>query len=171
MRLISGPFCRAEEAGIPIIELFEKDVDSGNAKLTVLVAETRNEVLETGESILYQLSGPEPAKSTPMQYGGHFLERDRELLELANERGEVWLFVDAGPGAYLDFVSDLPAEVFAWDAVKTGFSLAEMRKLRSGKLCTNETGADLPLDSVSELREPEKWRQAAALQNEGAKVG
>ena len=153
---INGPFRRAEKALIPIVELFEKDVASGDETLAKLVSETRKEILETNDTILYVLSGPEPAKTTPMQYGGHFLERDRELLEFANERGEVWLYIDAGPGAYLDFVSDLPAEVFAWDAVKTGFPLAEMRKLRTGKLCTNEEGADLTLD---------------ALEKEAAKIG
>jgi hypothetical protein len=84
-----------------------------------------------------------------MQYGGLFLERDRELLEFAKSKGEVWLYIDAGPGAYLDFVSDLPADVFAWDAIQTGFSLEEMRKLRPGKLCTNEVGADLPLEVLN----------------------
>lgn len=177
---IDGPFRRAEKAGILIVELFEKDISSGDDVLAEMVSETRKEIFDASEPILYVLSGPEPAKTTPMQYGGYFLEKDRELLEFARELhakdakdrndGEVWLFVDAGPGAYLDFVSDLPAEVFGWDAVKTGFPLAEMRKLRSGKLCTNEDGADLPFDSMSELREPEKRRQAA-LQNEGAKVG
>jgi len=156
MKGIDGPFRRAEKAGIPIVELFEKDIASGDDILAKMVSETRKEILGANEPILYILSGPEPAKTTPMQYGGHFLEKDRELLEFANERGEVWLYVDAGPGAYLDFVSDLPAEVFAWDAVKTGFSLNEMRKLKTGKLCTNEEGADIPFE---------------ALEKEAAKVG
>jgi len=156
MRRVDGPFGRAEQAGIPIVDLFEKDVASGDDVLAELIFATRKEILEANDAILYVISGPEPAKTTPMQYGGHFLERDRELLEFANQKGEVWLFVDAGPGAYLDFVSDLPAEVFAWNAVKTGFPLSEMRKLRNGRLCTNEQGADLPLD---------------ALELEAAKVG
>ena len=156
MIYIDGPFRRAEKAGIPIVDLFEKDIASGDDTLAEMISETHKEIFEATEPIFYVLSGPEPAKTTPMQYGGHFLERDRELLEFANERGEVWLYVDAGPGAYMDFVSDLPAAVFAWDAVKTGFPLLEMRKLRTSKLCTNEPGADLPLEE---------------LEKEAAKVG
>lgn len=157
MIAIDGIFARAGALPFDILEVLESDPDRGNAELAHLSDAIRAEIEKAQGGILYRLTGPEPARATPMQYGGHFLERDRELLELANERGEVWLFVDAGPGAYLDFVSDLPAEVFAWDAVKTGFSLAEMRKLRSRKLCTNEAGADLPLESV--------------LKQEAAKVG
>ena len=148
MKRIDGPFRRAEKAAIPIVELIDLDIASGDDMLAELVSETRKEIFDANEPILYVLSGPEPAKTTPMQYGGHFLERDRELLEFANEKNEVWLHVDAGPGAYLDFVSDLPAQVFAWDAVKTGFPLSEMRKLRAGKLCTNEVGADLHLETI-----------------------
>ena len=150
MKRIDGPFRRAEKTGIPIVDLFEKDIAAGDETLARMVSETRQEISDANGPILYVLSGPDPTKTTPMQYGGHFLERDRDLLEFANENGEVWLYVEAGPGAYLDFVSDLPAGVFAWDAVKTGFPLAEMRKLRSGKLCTNEEGADMPLDALEE---------------------
>ena len=150
MRRIDGPFRRAEKAGIPIVELFDKDVSSGEEMLAKLVSETRQELSDEEGPALYVLSGPEPAKTTPMRYGGLFLEKDRELLEFAREKGrEVWLLVDAGPGAYLDFVSDLPADVFAWDAKETGFSLTEMRKLRAGKLCANEEGADLPFEALN----------------------
>ena len=149
---IDGPFRRAEKAGIPILELYVKDVASGEEVLAELVSETRHDIFRSNGPIVYVLSGPEPAKCTPMQYGGLFLEKDRELLQFAQEHGqqnEVWLHVDAGEGAYLDFVSDLPADVFAWDAKKTGVSLAEMRKLRAGKLCTNEKGTDVPLEMLN----------------------
>lgn len=151
MTPIQGLFCRAEawlgslsdnpEAAVPELERIHRSI--------------ADEIQTAGEKIVYRLSGVDPAKATPMQYGGLFLERDRELLALAKARGEVWLLVDAGPGAYLDFVSDLPADVFCWNARETGFSLSEMRKLRQGRLCTNEPGADEDFSVFETSKEPQ----------------
>lgn len=151
MTSIDGPFLRAERRGIPILELFSRDLESAEDLLSQLVSETREEIGGAPGSILYRVGGTEPSKATPMQYGGLFLEKDRELLEFALEmradaqsgaKGEVWLVVNGGEGTYLDFVSDLPADVFCWDALRTGFPLAEVRRLRTGRLCTNEPGSD-----------------------------
>lgn len=138
MTLVEGLFARAE----PLELAYEVDPSGAAEVLDRLAEEIASEVVQIVGPVVYRLTGPEPAKATPMQYGGFFLERDRSLLERAGERGEVWLWVDAGADAYLDFVSDLPADVFAWDARATGFSLDAMRRLRSGRLCTNEPGAD-----------------------------
>jgi len=146
---IDGLFARAEALAVDLIDLLETDPDRGQLVLDGLVEETRKDLGTAQFPLIYRLSGPEPAKATPMQYGGFFLERDRELLERTKTKGEVWLYIDAGSDAYLDFVSDLPADVFAWDAQKTGFPLSEMRKLRTGTLCTNEPGADLPLSALN----------------------
>jgi hypothetical protein len=152
---IDCPFRLAEQSGCPLIEFLESDPGKGNAKLAELVEDARHRIDAASDSILYVLSGPEPARATPMQYGGFFLERDRELLEHAkkDDESEVWLYVDAGEGAYLDFVSDLPADVFAWDSQRTGFSLSEMRKLRPGRLCTNEVGSDKDFSMLDQTRE------------------
>lgn len=153
---IDGLFARAEALALNLLDLLETDPDRGQSVLEGLVEETRKD-LETAQfPLIYRLSGPEPAKATPMQYGGFFLERDRELLEQARTKGEVWLYIDAGADAYLDFVSDLPADVFAWDAQRTGFSLSEMRKLRSGLLSCNEPGADQPLSALNGDKEVAK---------------
>lgn len=149
MTMVDGPFARGEALTLDLLDLLESDPDKGQLVLDGLVEETKSALGSTDHPVIYRLTGPEPALATPMQYGGFFLERDRELLEFAKSRGEVWLFVDAGPDAYLDFVSDLPADIFAWDAQKTRFPLSEMRKLRSGTLCTNEPGADLSLSVLN----------------------
>lgn len=153
---IDGLFARAERLDFDLLALLESDPDRGNTELAKLIEAVKRDIDTADKPIVYRLTGPEPAKATPMQYGGFFLERDRELLEFAKPRGEVWLFVDAGPDAYLDFVSDLPADVFVWDAQKTGFPLSEMSKLRSGTLCTNGPGADLPLSALNEEKEVAK---------------
>lgn len=153
MTRIDGLFARAETLDFDLLALLESDPGRGGDVLSGLIEETKADLQRAERPVLYRLIGPEPAKATPMQYGGFFLEKDREILEEANAKGEVWLFVDAGPDAYLDFVSDLPADVFAWDAKKTGFPLSEMRKLRSGTLCTNEPGADLSLTALNGTQE------------------
>lgn len=149
MRVVDGLFARGEKLDFDLLKLLETEPELGNAELSRIMEELRAVLRDTPMPFAYRLTGPEPAKATPMQYGGFFLERDRELLSEIKPRGDVWLFVDAGADAYLDFVSDLPAEVFAWDARSTGFSLVEMRQLRPGKLCTNVPGADLPLSALN----------------------
>ena len=97
------------------------------------------------DGILYQLYGAEPGHCSPMQYGGHFLDRDRELLgEITDATANV-LFVVGGEGTYLDFLSDLPAHVFAWDSLSTGVSVADIRAMRNGALATQSPEADILL--------------------------
>lgn len=152
MRLVSGLFRRVEAQWSGL----KHDPDAAAERLDALILEIGREIESADGAICYRLEGPEPAKTTPMEYGGFFLEREREILRRAKDRGETWLWVDAGEGAYLDFVSDLEADVFAWDAKATGFPLAEMSKLRTGRLCTNEAGSDVEFD-------PEKWIREAEL--------
>jgi hypothetical protein len=151
MTLVQGLFARSERLKRDLLELLKREPDAGARELDRLHEEVQADLAQAEAPVVYRLAGPEPAKATPMQYGGFFLERDRELLAQAKQRGTIWLWVDAGPDAYLDFVSDLPANVFAWDAQATGFSLAQMRELRKGTLCTNDPGADLPWESLSAL--------------------
>ncbi|MEQ1936371.1 MAG: hypothetical protein ABL962_21150, partial [Fimbriimonadaceae bacterium] len=72
--------------------------------------------------------------ASPMQYGGHYLEQDRQLLDFATASCQVALVIEGGPETYLDFVSDLPAEVFMWDEVSTGTSREVMKQMRPGEL-------------------------------------
>jgi hypothetical protein len=153
--LIQGIFARTELLPYDFLELLQTDPENGNAELARLAEVVRTEFDGSRPPWIYRLTGPEPAKATPMQYGGFFLEKDREFLQSAKSRGKLWIFVDAGPGAYLDFVSDLPADGFAWDAEATGFPVSEMRKLRpSIPLCSNGEGADFPLTAL-------RWKEMA----------
>ncbi len=138
MTVIEGLFLQTAS----VHDRLDSDPETATLTLDRAMESIRIQIEAAKPPLLYLLEGPEPTRATPMQYGGFYLERDRALLETALAKGESWLWVRAGEGAYLDFVSDLPANVFAWDARATGFSLEEMRKLRSGRLCTNEVGSD-----------------------------
>ncbi len=92
--------------------------------------------------IAYVLRGAHPPISTPMEYGGFILERERDLLARLGESGPKLLLV-MGSEPYLDFVSDLPAQIFGWDA-RSGYTVADVRALRNGPLA-----ADLPDADVS----------------------
>jgi hypothetical protein len=43
----------------------------------------------------------------------------------------------------MDFVSDLPAQIFAWDCGRTDISLDSVRKMRLGTLATGDPDADV----------------------------
>jgi hypothetical protein len=103
----------------------------------------RNSLERGCDGILYILFGAVPGKTTPMQYGGLFLERDREILASADCFRMIYVVGDEG--VYLDFVSDLPSEIFAWDSQASGITAQEMRTMRPGALASNDPGADIDL--------------------------
>ena len=140
-REVRNPFGQARLAGVDLNDLYREDPEVGAAK----VAEYAS-AISGGTPTVYVLEGAEPALCSPMQYGGQYLETDRETLARLCEHSTVVLKVEGGEGAYLDFVRDLPANVFVWDAQATGFSLSQMRALREGPLATNEAGADYQLE-------------------------
>lgn len=133
MKEVLNPFGRALAQGISFFEIAEADPLKAESLLRGWVEETKLEIAALTEFV-YRLQGAEPECSTPMQYGGWFLERDREILESVRPNQHVTLWIDGGEGTYIDFVSDLPATVFAWDAEATGFSVEEMMGLRSTTL-------------------------------------
>jgi hypothetical protein len=144
-----NPFGRALRRGENPNEVLSDDPDRGSRFLESLVAETRQEIesaLAAGaDGVLYALFGAGPGWSTPMQYGGFHLERDRELLEQASNALFNMLLVVGSPEAYLDFVSDLPAQAFAWDRRRSGFDAVAVRALRPGLLCAEDPAADIQL--------------------------
>jgi hypothetical protein len=93
------------------------------------------EALDTGaDGVLYRLRGAEPPYSTPMEFGGFHLERERALLnEISDARFNV-LLADGGEETYLDFLTDLPAHAFAWDERKIPSSPKQVREMRAGAL-------------------------------------
>lgn len=155
---VLNPFGLAQAEGVNLNELIYTDPEAGNQKLDELVEKTRGAIraaLDSGaDGVFYRLIGAEPSQTTPMQYGGYYLERDRELLAEVSETPSV-LFIDAGEDAYMDFVSDLPAAFFAWDIDKSDVSVARMRSLRPGPLAAEDPTADLLLaDRFTKL---ERW--------------
>lgn len=72
---------------------------------------------EGAEGVLYVVEGACPAHTTPMQYGGNYLESDRRVLEAL----PVPVIVLArGREAYIDILAGLPCAALAWSAVEVG---------------------------------------------------
>lgn len=144
---VLSPFGRALEDGFPLNDLLLADPDAGQRKLEGYVGETLQDLhtaVEFGaDGVFYRLEGAHPGASTPMQYGGFYLERDRALLnEVAEARLNV-LYVAGGPEPYLDFVADLPAHLFAWDIAASGVSPDAVRPMRKGALAAADAAADV----------------------------
>ncbi len=95
------------------------------------------------DGIWYELHGAAPTHCTPMQYGGFYLERDREIL--ASTPFAV-LFVVGSDEPYFDFICDLPAQVIAWDSEATGVSSVSMRAMRPGAQCSSDADSEILLD-------------------------
>lgn len=155
---VLNPYALAQAASVNLNELIYTDPDSGNRKLDEYVDACRaaiRKALDSGaDGVLYRLKGAEPSQTTPMQYGGYYLERDRELLEEIESTMSV-VYIDAGEGAYMDFVSDLPAKFFAWDIDRSDVSVVRMRSLRNGPLVAEDPTADVMLaDRFAKL---ERW--------------
>lgn len=141
---MTNPFGRT---GGNLNGLLAEDPIEGAKAMDALVDEILGEIdaaIEQGaDGIAYFLHGAEPALCSPMQYGGFYLERDREILERACERGMTLLAVHGGPGTYIEIVSDLPATIMAWDASATGIDADEVASIRGGLLCPGTESADI----------------------------
>jgi hypothetical protein len=140
---VMNPFGRAVQFRLPLSTLLREEPERGQEELERLVQVTRDDIetaiLAGADGIFYRLLGAEPAHSTPMEYGGFYLERDRELLqEVAEARLNV-IYVEGGPETYIDFVSDLPAHVFAF---QTG-DLGSVREMRKGCVAASNPDADV----------------------------
>lgn len=158
---ILNPFGRALQMKLDLNTVLAQSPESGNAKLDELVTETREEIdaalAANADGIFYRLIGASPEYCTPMQYGGYYLERDRELLQSVADRPLNVLYIEGGDGAYLDFVSDLPAGVFAWDVEASGITTEEMRKMRNGALGSEMADGDVML--LIDAERMDRWRQ------------
>lgn len=104
------------------------------------------------DGVFYRLVGACPAESTPMEYGGHHLETDRELLAgLTNAVCNIVFIEGAEP--YLEFVSDLPGHALGWDVERCSTRPDEIRALRGGALALTGDAGDLLLDSLPPTRD------------------
>ncbi len=150
---VVNPFGLAIERELNLNDLLRKDPAGGAAKLDQLTQEVKGSidgVLARGaDGILYRLHGACPRWCTPMQYGGFYLERDRELLIEARQAKFNILFVAGDEEVYFDFVSDLLADAFAWDSPTTGVTAKAMRSIRGGLLLSADPDADITLSSVT----------------------
>ena len=150
---IVNPFGLAIERGLDLNDLLKTDPEGGGCELDRLSEEVKStieDVLRRGaDGILYRLHGACPRWCTPMQYGGYYLERDRELL--GHAKGALFnvLFVAGDEEVYFDFVSDLPAHAFGWDSSTTGVSEKDMRSIRQGLLISDDPQSDILLSTAT----------------------
>jgi hypothetical protein len=146
---IKNPFGLAVERGHDLIQWSRTDLVAAEQTLDLLVDEVGAAIragLESGkDGIFYILEGAHPDHTTPMQYGGLFLERDRALLALAAEAACNVLWIVGGEETYLDFVSDLPAHVFAWDSLATQRDSSFVRRLRNGAQASFDPQSEIEL--------------------------
>jgi len=107
--------------------------------------------IESGAAgVLYRLHGATARHCTPMEYGGYFLERDRELLGALKNSAITVLFVVASEEPYLDLLGDLPSDVFGWDAA-CGATVSDVRAIRKGALLAEIPDADVLLQAPAGL--------------------
>jgi len=129
---VLNPFARAQEAGIDLLGILDEDPSRGETKLNAFADETRAalESASAYDGVFYRVVGACPDLCTPMQYGGHFLEVDRELLKAVSV--PLIVFIE-GSDIYLDFVSDLPCTWMSWDTTTNSISLEEAQAMRAGE--------------------------------------
>ncbi len=160
---VPNPFGLALQRGIDLNKALKDDPSVGAEILDGLVEEVRDGIVNSlskgADGIFYRLHGACPAHCSPMQYGGHYLERDRELLSGASNAVLNVLFVVGKEDLYIDFVSDLPAHVFAWDSDLSSLRAGDVRCCRSGALACGDPDGDIGLligrqDYLEKLERP-----------------
>lgn len=150
---VSGSMVRVQSVSSRVgdvpafLDAVRQDPVEADTTLARLEQETRQAIagaIGSGATgILYWIEGACPADFTPMQYGGLFLELDREILADTRAKVEVVVFVADIDEAYIDFVSDLPADLFGWAGSTP--EPAEIRALRPGRLLADHPTADVRL--------------------------
>ncbi len=148
LALVVSPLGKAMRDGEQLLSLIESDPTAGAKRVSELEAETRKEMSDAiargAIGIFYFLDGACPDTTTPMQYGGHFLEVDRRLMQEIESTFNV-VYVNGKTEPYIDFVSDLAATGFAWD-IDSGVTPEEVRKLREGAIM----GIDFELQATTQ---------------------
>lgn len=117
LQTVLNPFGRALEEGLDLNAALSEDPVAGSAHLDRLCQMTESECASARDGILYRLIGADSRHCTPMQYGGFYLERDREILSRAKLRGYLQIDVD-GEEPYLDFIVDLPCDALTHNGRK-----------------------------------------------------
>jgi hypothetical protein len=152
---VIDPLGRALARKIPLSRLLREDPTEGAANLNELVAETRADIdfaMSAGaDGVFYRLEGAQPSVTTPMEYGGFYLEPERELLSAARGANLNVLYLH-GSVDFFEFVSDLPADVFAWDP-HSG-EAERVRSLWKGAIAAADPAADILL--ADDMEEAER---------------
>ena len=135
---VGNPFGEALQSGVDLNEEFAKGPESGDEAFSAFVegvGSSLHAALESGaDGVLYRVFGAEPSLSTPMQFGGHYLERERELLQSISDARFNVVYIEGGDEVFLDVVSDLPAHALGWDEQRSHIPPSEVRKMREGAL-------------------------------------
>lgn len=166
---ISNPFGRALDQGLDLNAELATDPEGGARRLDALVAETKAHIAtalsQGADGVLYRLHGACAERSSPMQYGGHYLERDREILEEIADATLNLIFVVGDRDLYLDFVSDLPGHLFGWDDRTSGVTPEEGRQIRNGAVATFGGSPDVRLitDAPSVAQQLERTSLESAV--------
>lgn len=146
---IANPFGRGLVAGVNLADELGRDLASGESELSRYAEATRTEmdlaISRGADGILYRLNGARADLSTPMAYGGHFLEVDRALLDGCAPGAFRLVFAVGGEDSFLDFLTDLPCEAFGWDVRETGVSVKQLRAMREGLLAAADPEADIEM--------------------------
>ncbi len=146
LAIVPSPLTLAMRQNLDIFTELQADPTQGNElldKLCLAVQIQMNDAIGVGaDGICYIIDGAYPAVATPMQYGGFFLERDRELLTSINHASFNLLLIAGSEEPYIDFVSDLPAHAFAWD-IGSGWTPEKVKELRPSALAANHPEADI----------------------------
>lgn len=122
---VLSPLSRAISQGIDIVSQLEDNPSLGDQTLAELVRETANEISHIEGNFNYIVAGAEPRFTTPMQYGGHFLELDRELIGARKPA----ITLIGGSETYIDIVSDLAESYLIWDSSSTSVDPQEVARM------------------------------------------
>ena len=152
---VANPFGIAMMRSLDLNALLKIDPKAGNDVLTELCEESTRSIdtafASGADGVIYTLYGARARHCTPMQYGGFYLEKDREILSRISEAFFNMVFVVGDEDVYLDFVSDLPAHALAWDITSSRISVEDVRLMRSGALACDDPAADILLEPGTSL--------------------
>lgn len=163
---VDSPLTKQSTRDLNLNALLHGDPEAGNQVLDDLVLETLEEgkqALNDGaDGIAYVIDGAYPGGSTPMQFGGYYLERDREILDQLSNASFNLVFIEGGEETYLDSVSDLAANAIGWRIAESGFTKDMMRELRCGPIASDHPSADIQLAFSEQALEEFLRSQATA---------
>lgn len=164
--LIQSPLSLAMFRSLDLVEELAADPEKGEATLSAITQECKDRIdsvkEQGGHGILYFLNGAHPEVTSPMQYGGYFLEVDRELLGLVQDCELNILFI-AGRDeeVYLDVVGDLPVAVVGWDNAAITIPIELAKQSIHRKIALDHPQADFLL--ASHYDEIERLLERAVL--------